>query len=59
MAPATYVEKDSIVMTSVGGEVLSPVNTWCLSVGECQDREFGQGGWVGEQPYRSRGRGME
>jgi hypothetical protein len=35
----------------VEGEVLGPVKAPCHSVGECQDRELGVGGWV------SRGRG--
>jgi hypothetical protein len=37
--------------TSVVGETLGPVKTWCPSIGECQDREAGVGGFV------SRGRG--
>jgi hypothetical protein len=28
------------------------------SVGECQGTEVGVGGWVGEHPYRSSGRGV-
>jgi hypothetical protein len=31
----------------VGGEGLGPVKARCPSVGECQDREVGEGGWVG------------
>jgi hypothetical protein len=42
--------------TSVGGEAHGPVKVRCLSEGECQDREAGVGGWVGEYPHRSRGR---
>jgi hypothetical protein len=29
----------------------------CPSVGECEGGEEGVGGWVGEHPHRSRGRG--
>ena len=43
----------------MGGEVLSPMKAQCPSVGKCQGREAGVGGWVGEHPYRSRGRGMD
>ena len=39
------------------GEALGPVKAQCTSVGECQGREVGVGGWVGEHPHRSRGRG--
>jgi hypothetical protein len=31
------------------------VKAQCPSVGECQDREAGMGGWVLEHPHRSRG----
>ena len=41
----------------MGGEALGPVKAQCPSVGECQDREAGVGGWVREHPHRSRGRG--
>jgi hypothetical protein len=40
---------------SVKQEALGTVKTWCPSIGECQGREAGMGGWVGEHPYRSRG----
>jgi hypothetical protein len=40
----------------MGGEVLGPVKAQCPSVGECQGREVGVGGWVEEHPHRSRGR---
>jgi hypothetical protein len=42
---------------SMGGEALDPVKAWCPNVGECQGREAGVGGWVGEYCYRSRERG--
>ena len=40
----------------MGGKVLGPVKAGCHSVGECQNREAGVGGWVGEYPHRIRGR---
>ena len=40
----------------MGGEALGPGKAQCPSVGECQGREVGVGGWV-EKPHRSRGRG--
>jgi hypothetical protein len=43
--------------TSVGGEVLRPKGTQCPSIGECQGRKTGVGGWMGEHPHRGRGRG--
>jgi hypothetical protein len=30
----------------VGGEALGPGKSLCPSVGKCQDREAGVGGWV-------------
>jgi hypothetical protein len=39
---------------SVGGEALGHVKTPCPSLRECQGREAGMGGWVGEHPYRIR-----
>jgi hypothetical protein len=41
----------------MGREALGPVKALCLSVGECQGREVGVGGWEGGHPYRSRGMG--
>jgi hypothetical protein len=43
--------------TSMEGEVLGPVKARCPIIGECQDREEGVCGWVGEHPHRSRGKG--
>ena len=43
----------------MGGKVLGPVKSQCPSVGEFEAREVGVGGWVGEHPHRSRGRGNE
>jgi hypothetical protein len=43
----------------MGGEALGPVKVRCSSVGECQGGEAGVGGWVGEHPHRSKGRGDE
>jgi hypothetical protein len=47
--------------TSVGGAVLGLKRVLCSSVGECQGRKAGVGGWVGgwveEHPHRSRGMG--
>jgi hypothetical protein len=43
----------------MGEEALGPVKALCLSVGECEVREAGVCGWVGEHPHRSRGREME
>jgi hypothetical protein len=40
--------------TSVGGAALGPENVQCHSVGECQGRKWGVGGWVGEHPHRGR-----
>jgi hypothetical protein len=45
-------------LASMGEEALGPVKAQCPSVGECEDGEAGVGGWVVEQPHRSRGRGM-
>jgi hypothetical protein len=43
---------------SLWEEALSPVKAWCPSVGECEvGRLEWVGWWVGEHPYRSRGRG--
>jgi hypothetical protein len=42
----------------MGGEALGPVETQCPNIGECQGGEVGVGGWVGELPHRSRGKGM-
>jgi len=33
---------------TMGGEVLGPVKSPCLSVGECKGGEAGGSGWVGE-----------
>ena len=41
----------------MGGETLGPVKAQCPSVGECQSREAGMGGWVGEHSHRTTGRG--
>ena len=38
------------------GENLGPGKDPCPSVGECQGREMGVGGLVGEHPHRSRRR---
>ena len=40
----------------MGGEALGPVKAQCLSIGEFQGREAEVGSWVGEHPFRSRGR---
>jgi hypothetical protein len=40
----------------MGGKALGPVKARCPSVGECQGKEAGVDGWVGEYPNRSRGR---
>ena len=42
----------------MGGEALGPEKAQCPSVEECQDREAGVAGLVGEHPQRSRGRGI-
>jgi len=42
----------------MGGEALGPVKERCLSVGECQGRERGKSGSVGEHPHGAGGRGM-
>ena len=41
---------------SMEGEALGPVKAGCYSVGECQGREAGVGGWFEEHPCRIRGR---
>jgi hypothetical protein len=41
----------------LGGEALDPVKDQCPSVGECQDGEAEEGGWMEEHPHRNRGRG--
>jgi hypothetical protein len=43
---------------SMGGEALDPVKARFPSVEVYQGREVAVGRWVGEQPHRSRGRGM-
>jgi hypothetical protein len=55
MAPNTYVAEDGRV--SMGGKTLDPMKAQCPSVGEWEGREVGIGGWVGENPHRSSGRG--
>jgi hypothetical protein len=42
---------------SMGGETLDPMKAGCPSVGECEGREAGVGGWVGVHPPRNRRRG--
>ena len=37
-------------------EDLGPVKAQCPIVGECEGRQVGMGGWVGEHSHRSRGR---
>jgi len=39
------------------GEALGPAKAQGPSVKECQGREVGRGGWMGEYPLRSRGPG--
>jgi hypothetical protein len=56
MAPAAYVAEDGLVGASMGEEALCPVKVQCSIVGECQGREAGVSGLVGEHPHRSRGR---
>jgi hypothetical protein len=43
----------------MGGDSLLPVKAQCPNVGEFEGSEVGVGGWVGENPHRSRERGME
>jgi hypothetical protein len=43
--------------TSVEGAILVTMGVSGPSVGECQGRKVGVGGWVGEYPHRGRGRG--
>ena len=45
----------------MGEEDIGTVKARCSSVGECQGREAGVGGCVGEHPHRSReeGNGIE
>jgi hypothetical protein len=38
------------------GEALGPVKAQCPSVGECQGREAGGDGCIGEHPHRRRER---
>jgi hypothetical protein len=40
---------------SVGGEAPGSVKARCSIVGECQVKEAGVGGWVGEHPHRRLG----
>jgi hypothetical protein len=40
----------------MGGHSFGPEKALCPSVWEYQGREVGVGGWVGEDPGRSRGR---
>jgi hypothetical protein len=40
----------------MGGEALGLWKAQYPSVGQCQGRETGANGWVGEHPHRSRGR---
>ena len=41
----------------MGGQALGPVKAQCSSIGECQGRDVRMSRWVGEHPYRSRGKG--
>jgi hypothetical protein len=50
---ATYVAEDGLV----GGEALGPEGVRCPSVGECQSRRTGVGGWV-IIPVEARGGGL-
>jgi hypothetical protein len=43
----------------MGGEALGLGKAQCSSVGECQGREVGVSGWVGEHPFRSREGGWD
>jgi len=45
-------------LASIEGEVLGSMKASFLGVGECQDVEVEVGGWEGEHPHRSRGRGV-
>jgi hypothetical protein len=49
-------------LASMGGDALGPVKAQCPSIGEWMLGWWGGsgwvGGWVGEQPYRSKERGM-
>jgi hypothetical protein len=45
-------------LASVGGAAPCLVKALCPSVGECQGREAGVGGCMGEHPHRSSGRGI-
>ena len=42
----------------MGGEALGPVKALCPSIGECQGREVGVGGWMEAHPHRNKRRGM-
>jgi hypothetical protein len=44
--------------TSVGGATLGPEGIRCSSVGECQGRKMGVGGWMGSTLIEVGGRGM-
>jgi hypothetical protein len=44
-------------LASMGIEALGPLKARCPSVGKHQGSNAGVGEWVGEHPYRSRGRG--
>ena len=41
----------------MGREALGPVKARCPSIGKFEGGEVGVGGWVGENPHRSRGKG--
>ena len=43
----------------MGGEALGPAKAQIASVKECQGREVGRGGWMGEHPQRRGGVWME
>jgi hypothetical protein len=40
----------------MGVETIGSEKAQCPSVGKCQGREEGMGGWVSDHPYRSRRR---
>jgi len=56
MAAAAYAAEDGPHRLSMGGEALGPAKVRCPSVGKCQGREAGRGGWVGgETPSKKQG----
>jgi hypothetical protein len=57
VTPGSICSRGWPYLASMGIEAFGRVKAQCPSVGEFQGSEAGMGGWVGEHPHKSRGRG--